>query len=478
MLAQTMPVTQAFASCRRAFFPRLPCLASIHRFRAALAALLALGLTWQPQPLRSHPLQAPPLDHPHVFTFSQFYLPEDDDAFLTQGGLVLLAELNCAACHAPPAAWADLLGPIPGPDLSSVGSRLNIDALWRWIRSPQHRKPGTLMPGLFAGNAEPDAAAIEAVATYLASLQQPLPTPPPGDAAQGRQLYHAIGCVACHEPATDYRPPSLPAGTDPEKPALASVPIAFADDYSFPALVAFLRDPLAHRPASRMPSQHLSLQEAADLAAYLHTGVVAPGFQERQILQIPPQSAEQGRQLFQQHRCTACHSTPDPAATALAAAPPALKPLAALDPAAAAGCLTEGLLRTGTPHYDLSPLQVRALRLALRAVQSAPQPPLTPAEKSAHHLSRLNCYACHDHEGRGGPEIARAAYLTPMLQERPNDDFQNLPPTLDGVSTRLDAAALHRRLTDPPARAPQRSSVRMPRFSPDAVRPLKKLLTP
>lgn len=452
-----MPLTQASASLRHAFFAQFP------------LALLFLACT----AARAHPLKAPPLDHPHVYTFDQFYLPEDDDAFLAQGGLVLLAELNCSACHAAPQPWSKLIGPKPGPHLHGVGSRLDMDALWRLIRSPQHRKPGTQMPGLFSGNQETDPDTIEAIATYLGTLTQDLPTPAPGDPARGRTLYHTVGCVACHEPGTDHRPASLPPDADLEAPSLASSPIALADDYSFPALTQFLLDPLSTRPASRMPAQQLSPSEAADIAAYLHTDRLPAAFQERRILDLSPQPATLGQRLFFEHRCHSCHDTGEKSVITPQPPPPA--PLAKLDPDAATGCLT-AQTATGIPDYDLSALQLRALRLALKSVQTQPEPALTRPEQLTHHLSRLNCFACHDHDGRGGPEIARALYFTDSLRLRPNDDLEHLPPSMDKAFQSFSAESFLQRLTRPIATSP--AGTRMPRFSPPAVAPLSELLPP
>lgn len=415
---------------------------------------------------QAHPLQAEPLDHAHVPAFEQFYLPEDDDDFLAEGGLLLLAELNCAACHVPPSDWQHWLAPKPGPDLRHAGSRLDMNSLWRFIRSPQHRKPGTQMPGLFAGNEDTDAAIIEALATYLASLTKPPKNQPTivGDAARGRDLYHQTGCVACHEPASDYRPPSLPAEAALEKPGLPSSPLALADDYHESALAEFLHDPLAVRPASRMPDQHLTPEEAADLAAYLHLDRQPPSYREREILQLAPRTVTEGRNAFGQHRCAACHETghahPSPAP---------LPSLAQLDSAARSGCLS-GALRSGTPRFDLSPLQTRALRLALARIQS---PPAMTEPGITHELARLHCFACHDHEGRGGPEFARASYLSLAPRLRPNDELENLPPTLDGLVSRFDAARRRDRLLLP-APPSTRFSVRMPRFHPDSVMRLLK----
>ena len=135
-------------------------------------------------PAHAHPLQAEPIDHAYVFNFDQFNLPEDPDEHLVNGGLLLLAELNCTACHEVPKAWQERLKSKPAPDLSAVGSRLDEDTLWLMIRSPQHRKKGTQMPGLFAGE-EGDDEKVEALVEYLASLKAETPKTPAGDAEPG-----------------------------------------------------------------------------------------------------------------------------------------------------------------------------------------------------------------------------------------------------------------------------------------------------
>lgn len=436
-------------------------------FTSLVSVVFAL---WSGAPrCQAHPLKAEPLDHAHVYAFDQFYLPEDDGDFLTQGGLVLLAELSCASCHAAPPAWQALVGPIPGPDLSDVGSRLDLDSLWRFIRSPQHRKPGTQMPGLFAGNQETDAATIEALATYLRSLSKPQAEPPAGDPQRGQQLYHTIGCVACHEPAADYRPPQLPAEADQETPSLPSVPIALADDYSFAALTAFLLDPLASRPASRMPAQHLTPAEAADIAAYLHTDRVPAQFLERQILNLAPQTAERGQQHFAKHRCSQCHATGQNDATSSPSLLPEIPSLAKLQLAQPTGCLA-GEQRTGIPRYDLSPLQIRALNLAIFHLQTQPTPALDRSQRLDHQFARLNCYACHDQDGKGGPEYARSIYFASQPRLRPNDEISDLPPSLDHLAVHFQRDTLIKRLTQPHPNPSLRT--RMPTFRMEAIRPL------
>ncbi|MDZ4288374.1 MAG: cytochrome c, partial [Prosthecobacter sp.] len=369
-----------------------------------------------------HPLQAEPINHAYVPNFDQYNLPEDPDEHVTGGGYLLLAELNCTACHAAPKPWQERLTPKPGPNLAGVGSRLDADTLWLMIRSPQHRKRGTQMPGLFAG--EPgDAEKVEALTEYLSAMKQKVKRMPAGDAARGKDLYHKVGCVACHEPATDFRPAKLAADAVLDKPGLGSVPIALADAYNANALANFLYDPLAHRPAGRMPGLHLSEQEAADVAAYLHIGRSSEKAVERAALKLPKQGIEKGREIFFQQGCATCHQVENK--------PKAIvyKPLKEIK--IDAGCLG-ATQPSGTPRFDLNDLQKRALRLAIVAIQKDASPALTVAEKVDWQMNRLNCYACHDRNSKGGPEDARAQYFTVNDAGAESlGELARMPPNLD-----------------------------------------------
>jgi mono/diheme cytochrome c family protein len=186
-----------------------------------------------------------------------------------------------------------------------VGSRLDADTLWLMIRSPQHRKKGTQMPGLFAGEAGDDEK-VEALVEYLSAMKWDAPQMPAGDVERGKELYHKVGCVACHEPALDVRPPKVPADARSRNRAMVPCPSLWRMLMLQRALV-FLKHPLSMRPAGRMPDMRLSDQEASDIAAYLHVGRVAEKATARAALKIPPQGIEKGREVFETMNCVACH---------------------------------------------------------------------------------------------------------------------------------------------------------------------------
>ena len=432
---------------RAAFHPFV----TVRHWCLAVCGLLVLKAPFA----SAHPLQAEPINHPYVFTFDQFHIAEDPDETLVNGGLLLMAETNCIACHSAPEAWQTQLAPRPGPNLAGVGSRLDADTLWLMVRSPQHRKKGTLMSGMFSG-AETDPEKVEALVQYLVTLKQPVEPLPAGDADRGKKLYHTVGCVACHEPATDYRPPTAAKDANIDRPGNGSNPLALADAYDVQALGRFLMNPHDFRPAGRMPDLHLVAQEAADIAAYLHIGRKAEKAVERAALKIAPQTAATGRALFVEQRCSVCHSTGETFPKRAA------KPLEQLK---GEGCLAEKP-GAGTPRFDFNPLQRRALALALKHVQHQAPETMTAHQKIDWQMLRLNCYACHDRESKGGPEDARAQYfMTADSGAESLGDFGRFPPNLDKAGWKLTTAWLQRVLYGATGGSVRPYlSVRMPNF--------------
>lgn len=422
----------------------------IHAINAALGILVLPTAS-------AHPVLAEPPDYPFVAGFDRFFAPEDDEPKIAEGGLLLLGELNCVSCHAPPDAWKERLPARGKHSLAGVGSRLGADDLWLLIRSPQHRKPGTLMPGMFAGE-DRDPSVVEALTTYLASLKQEPKQFPPGDVSRGRSLYHTIGCVACHEPAAleDYKPAEAPPNLDTERPGNPSVPILLADRYDLGSLAAFLQNPLNIRKHGRMPSAQMTDQEAADLAAYLHLNRELMDVQERKLLALAPQTVEAGRRQFAMQRCAACHETGEDDTEVHA------KPLALLQ--ADAGCLSSQK-KAGIPDYGLSEFQLRALKLALARLRTGAPGVQTVLQKTDAYLMRMNCYACHEWRGTGGMEEPRAQYLTVIEPSAHSlGELGRLPPKLDHVGRKLTAGWMEKLLWGEDGGVRSYMTARMPRF--------------
>ncbi len=330
-------------------------------------------------------------------------------------GMVLLGELGCVACHAQGPDEAAVEVP-RGPDLATVGSRVQADHLERFLEAPLTTEPGTRMPDLLRDR-EPAArrAAAAALAHYLRSLAPPIANVEPVDpaaAARGRDLFHTIGCVACHAPrdaaGAELPLPAEPLGRLHTKYVLAS-------------LRSFLLAPHDARPAARMPDLRLSPSEAHDLSHYLLAGDGdAP---PATTAAIDPAQVRTGRALFAERGCAACHALADAERGASRAA----KPLRSLDPTA--GCLSG---RDGPwPHYPVTDDQRADLRTAMAAIAL----PLPDEARIRQLLTSRNCTACHQRDELGGIAGERQPFVTSNDPSLGEDG--RVPPTLSGVGSKL-----------------------------------------
>ncbi|MFO0881120.1 MAG: c-type cytochrome [Gemmataceae bacterium] len=223
------------------------------RFTLSLLLLGVMLADW-------NPVGAAP-SRPVVAGYERFHAGEK--ANLAAGGRLLLGELGCAACHEGGS------GKRQAPILDRVGDRVRSSFIRQLLANPHKTKPGTLMPDLLAGDPEKEAK-IEALVHLLAStgaLQHERPAPK--GVGQGFDLYHKVGCVACHGTRT--------GRGEPDKLLSTSVPMSdLKTKYTIASLATFLQDPLHSRPAGRMPRLLNKAEEARAVATFLLQGVVVP----------------------------------------------------------------------------------------------------------------------------------------------------------------------------------------------------------
>ncbi|MCA9155389.1 MAG: c-type cytochrome, partial [Planctomycetales bacterium] len=147
------------------------------------------------------------------------------------------------------------------PILDQVGQRVRPEYLRSYLADTHAAKPGATMPAMVRGvDEQTRRTQIEALTHFLASSGQPADSAPVRQSiASGENLFHSVGCVACHNPR------------DAKAPKLAtSVPLPeLSAKYTIGSLAAFLQEPLAVRPAGRMPHLNLKAEEARDIAHYL-----------------------------------------------------------------------------------------------------------------------------------------------------------------------------------------------------------------
>ncbi len=430
---------------------------------------------------RAHPAHAEPVDYPFVVGFERFYSSLDDDDYLAEGGLLLINELNCVACHAPPEALQEQLKGFVATDLAGTGSRLSHIDLEMMIRNPRFVKRDTIMPSMFAGP-DRDLADVEALKHFLASLRDPeseKALTEKGDVDSGRRLYHRIGCVACHAPEKDYRPEDLPDFVELELTGLPSIPMNLADKYDETALARFLLDPLKHRPSGRMPEFKLTEKEAVDLAAYLKAGegvelpeVLTQALEAEGEFTVDEAKITAGREVFLSKNCVSCHGSE---VTGTKAKRVMSKPLVELQTEEKAGCLSDRPVGGLVPAYFLDEVQKRAIVGAIAKLKAGREP-LDDYAKIDWSMSTLNCYACHERDGKGGPETAREPYFAVSdVKAYDMGRSGNIPPALKHIGRKLNDDWLDKVLAGKSEKLRTTMMARMPVFEKAHTKSLKEL---
>ena len=181
-------------------------------------------------------------------------------------GLVLIEELNCAACH--PSDGSLVARSKKAPRLSNVGSRVNPKYLESFIRNPHVTKPGTTMPDVMATLDEAAKRRVAASLThYLLSLKKTdfsLQPPDRVAAEHGNRLFHSRGCASCHSPRDEKGTELFPKTSTPLG--------ALEKKYSFRSLVNFLIRPHSSRPSGRMPDLRLPRRDLERIPPVPHGG--------------------------------------------------------------------------------------------------------------------------------------------------------------------------------------------------------------
>lgn len=365
-----------------------------------------------------------------------------------QIGRLLIEELRCAACHE---------GIAPGsaptaPDLGGVGTRLNPDFLGDFIANPAAHDPGTAMPDVLGKRTEAERSELAAsLSAYLISLGTEGPHPPlaEDDAKSGGELFHKVGCVACHAPRDESGAElSLPGDV-----GLGHVGLKYQPG----GLVGFLHEPLKARPAGRMPDMGLSRSEAELISAFLlgdGVGEKAPAGAEATAERIAA-----GKKAFTGLGCVACHQVEDAA----------LAPLPA--PSRAELDLSEGCLSEtpgAAPDYSLGDDQRAAIRAALEAKPAKPE----PAEAVKARLTQLNCISCHERDDYGGVPEELDSYFHSTEEALGNES--RIPPQLTLAGAKLRPEWMNKVLYDGEGVRPYMTT-RMPRFGPEALEGLTGL---
>ncbi len=453
-------------------------------------------------------------DAPFVAAFDRFFRDGSGDP-LTAGRL-LLGELSCTACHV---SEDPQLLPKRGPNLDGAGRRYQVDWLRRYLASPSDVHPGTTMPDVLHGLGDDRRRkVVDAIVAFLSAQEPGFPTLVStagnpiafefwrkGNRDRGGDLYHQIGCVACHEPNPGY--PVAPyqgsdlekllAHLDPEEIeelglAKSSGPVQsvgqgdLSGKHSLQSLTFFLLDPARTRPETRMPNFKLNPGEAADIVAYLigRDPIAAQPPREMEDASL----VETGRRYFVEFRCAQCHAADDLKPSVVA------KPLVRLHLSGQKNCITAP--QAGLPNFRLDSALSQAIRFALVSIvdqspradadsvrqsnsasqgNSVTQDRASEAASASLRMMKLNCYACHERDQQGGVGPQRRRYFETATRVDLGDEGR-LPPPLDGVGRKLNAPSLQKAVNGAMDVRPHMLA-RMPKFAAKSVAPLPTALT-
>ncbi len=325
-------------------------------------------------------------------------------------GLVLISELQCGACHDLPNAVRESITWEP-KEIRPLSQALSADVR-AFINSPF----GSTMPKIAL-----TAEEVDQLAHFVQSLAARDAAPSTsGSVERGADLYHTLGCVACHAPQREPGPP--PVEDDPfaatvsveyPAPSIPSIPIR----KRLHGVAEFLMQPAG----SRMPHMKLLDEEALSIAAYL----------SEEIHPIAVDGANQGKATFVRVGCAQCHRD------AVSSSPNQRTEIRGLD----RGCLSDAVTAPAV-DYGLDAAQRSAIRNAL-AIDTART---SASWRVLGTAAANNCLACHQRDGFGGVETGRAPYFTTTVDADLGDEGR-IPPTLTGVGAKLTRDALKAVLT-------------------------------
>lgn len=337
-----------------------------------------------------NPLQPVEPLSPELFTH------DPDDSLLTEGlkrrmGRRLFAEGRCIRCHEPdqpipPSSMPELA--YDSPNLSGIGSRLNMNWITEWLANPSSVRSQARMPRMLHGDPATTAQDALDMSAFLSAQSEldkmashdPSLTENGNFVETGKDLFHALGCITCH------LLPGDETVKNDDRQSLSHV----KSKWKAEGLIEFLENPSRLYKWTRMPDFRLTENEASSLAAFIFSRCEDTLTSRSQ----PEGDAVRGRKLAQTTGCINCHQLEGVHSEAT---PPSLAFI--MNSSGEKGCIAETSSKPNHPRY----LFTNEERIALATWLADDLESLkrhTWGEFANRQYANLRCGACHtrDHE--------------------------------------------------------------------------------
>lgn len=388
-------------------------------------------------------------------------------------GRALLVQLNCVGCH----RLRDVERPeMLGPDLTNVGMKVSRQWIYKWLKEPRtvtdangnvtvngyETEETPRMPQFRLTEQE-----LRDLSGYLGTLQSRLVRPYHFDprvtaagkidpADQGELRFRQMFCSTCHSLSVTRASTASLIGGD-IGPELTKVGSKVNPDW----LIAWLRDPQAYLPNSKMPRYQWSDADLFDVTQYITKRLTDPDLLSGLPSLGTPTGDEvqRGRRLFLDKGCASCHAIQGmPAQRDLG---PDLSAIGAKDVSQlsfGASHIPRNLIAylqakitdplsvnpaARMPVYHLSASDLDALTTALLSMTGTPatagmqrllvsqsQASFHPAGEFGRIYERYKCYVCHQFNGFGGTLAPDLSYEGSRAQRQWLIDFLKDPKTV------------------------------------------------
>jgi mono/diheme cytochrome c family protein len=391
-------------------------------------------------------------------------------------GRQLLADLNCAGCH----RLQDIDRPeMLGPDLNNIGTKVSRQWIYKWLKEPRtvtDSSGNVTVNGYETEGATPhmpqfrlSEQELRSLSGYLSMLRSKPVQPYHFDAhlvAAGRKQpdladlgeirFRQMFCSTCHSLAVTRAGETKLIGGD-IAPELTKVGSKVNPDW----LIAWLRDPQAFLPHSKMPRYQWSDDDLYEVTQYIMTKLADSDLlSDVPQMDAPTQAEIQlGRRLFTDKGCASCHvvegtaSQKDFGPDLSALGGKDLSQLSFGDSkiphnliAYIQAKITDPVSVNAAarmPLYRLSPTDLDAVTTALLSMTGAPSASafqklivprihgeFRPAGEFARIYERYKCYVCHQFNGLGGTLAPDLSYEGSRAQRPWLISFLKNPQTL------------------------------------------------